>query len=129
MVPTLLHVTRAPPFLLLLSVCSFLIGFVFFVFAACDQNQRYFVVVATVVVCLALTYLASFIVWAVISHPRPPRPDIEVEAAPEAPQMLAIGPPIPPFLPIPPILPIPPPVPVRTYGMYSYDGDMMDYPP
>jgi len=136
-VPWFLNVTNAPTILLASSAFIFLIGLIFFVFAASDRNQRYFAVVATIVVCLALTYAAYFM-WAVVGRSdRRPRPDLEVEAAPgpvpslsPAPKMLAIDRPRPPKPPFLPILPIPPPVPVRTtFGMHSYDGDMMDYPP
>ena len=84
--PILINVTHVPPILLGSSACSFLIGLVFFVFAACDQHQRYFSVVATVGVCLALTYLASFIMWVVASRSNSGhRPDPEGSPSPITP--------------------------------------------
>lgn len=66
--PVLIAIVQMPAILLGSSACTFLIGLAIFVFAACDEHQRYFPIVVTVGICLAITYLVSFIVWVVVKR-------------------------------------------------------------
>jgi hypothetical protein len=76
--PVLITVTQMPAILLGSSACSFLIGLAFFAFAACDEHQRYFPIVVTVGICLAITYLVSFTMWIVVERDNSgPRRDVE----------------------------------------------------